>query len=48
MTLQPGQQTITIQKLRNIPRSKSDQAIKFCLVIEDYKRNIFLQKSYRK
>ena len=48
MTLQPGQQTITIQKLRNIPRSKSKQATKFRLVIEDYKRNIFLQKSCRK
>ena len=43
MTLQPGQQTITIHMLPNISRSKDNQAIKFIQVIEDNKRNVFLQ-----
>ena len=48
MTSQSGQQTITIHILPNISRSKGYQAIKFGQVIEDNKRNIFLQKSCRK
>ena len=48
MTSQPGQQTVTIHKLHNISPSKSNQAIEFCQVIEDNKRNTFLQKLGRK
>ena len=47
MMSQPGQQTITIHILPNISRSKGKQAMKFGQVIEDNKRNIFLQKSCR-
>ena len=43
MTLQPGQQTIAIHILPNISQSKDNQAIKFIQVIEDNKRNVFLQ-----
>ena len=48
MTAQPGQQTVTITILPNISRGKGNQAMKFGQVIEDNKRNIFLQKSCRK
>ena len=39
------QQTITIHMLPNILQSKSNQAIKFGQVIENSRKNIFLQKS---
>ena len=48
MTLQPGQQRITIQILVNISRIKGNQTIKFGQLIEHPKRNIFLWKLYRK
>ena len=44
MTSQLGKQAITIQILPNIPRSKSNQTMKFGQLIEYNKRNIFLQK----
>ena len=50
MTSQPGQQTITIYILPNTSRSKGNQTINILIgqLIEYNKRNIFLQKSYRK
>ena len=48
MTVQPGQQTITIHILPNISRNKGDQTIKFGQLIECNKRNIFPQKSCTK
>ena len=48
MTSQPGQQTIAIHVLPNISRSKDDQTIKFCQLLEYNMRNIFLEKSYTK
>ena len=38
MTLQPGQQTITIHILPNISRSKDNQVMKLRQVIEDNKK----------
>ena len=46
MTSQSGQQTITILIPSNISRTKGNQVMKFGQVIEDNKRNIFLQKSF--
>ena len=48
MTSQPGQHTIVIHILPNIPRSKSNQTIKFGQLIEYNMRNIFIEKSYTK
>ena len=48
MTLQPGQQRITINILVNILRIKDNQTMKLGQLIEHNKRNIFLQKSCRK
>ena len=48
MTSQPGKQTIVISILPNISRSKANQTMKFCQLIEYTMRNIFLEKSYRK
>ena len=48
MTSQPSLQTITIHVLPNISRSKGSQTMKLGQVIEYNKRNIFLQKSFRK
>ena len=48
MTSQPGYLTIAIHILPNISRSKSYQTMKFVQTIEYNKRNIFLQKSFRK
>ena len=45
---QTGQQTITTYILRNISRNEGSQTMKFGLLIEYSKRNIFLEKSYRK
>ena len=49
MTSKTGKQyTITIQILRNISRSKGNQAIKFDQLMEYNMRNIFFVKSYIK
>ena len=48
MTSQAGQQTITIHRLTNIPRSKDNQAMKIGQLLEYNLWNIFLEKSYRK
>ena len=48
MTSQPGYQTIAIHILPNISRSKGNQTIKFGQVIQHNKKNIFIQKSFRK
>ena len=48
MTSQPGSQTIVIQILSNLSRSKGNQAMKFGLVKEYNMRNIFVEKSYTK
>ena len=48
MTSQPGYQTISIQILTNISRSKANQAMKFGQLTEYSMRNIFLEKSYTK
>ena len=47
MTSQPGKQTIVTYNC-NISRSKANQTMKFCQLIEYNMRNIFLEKSYRK
>ena len=44
MTSQPGEQTITIHILSNISQSKGNQTMKFGLVIEYNKGNIFFKK----
>ena len=46
MTSQPGWQTIAIHILPNISRSKDNQTMKFCQLIEYNMRNIFVEKSY--
>ena len=43
-----GQQTITIHISSNMPRSKDDQTMKLCQLIEYNMRRIFLEKSYTK
>ena len=43
MTSQPGNQTIAIRLLPNIRGSKSNQAMKFCQLIEYNLRNTFLE-----
>ena len=48
MMSQPGQQTITIHTLPYISQSKGNETIKFGQLIEYSRRNIFLQRSYRK
>ena len=48
MTLQPGQETITIHILPKISRNKDSQSMTFDQLIEYNKRNIFLQKSQEK
>ena len=48
MTSQPGQQAITIHTLSNVSRNKGNQTMKLGQVIENDKRNVFLQKSCRK
>ena len=48
MTSQPSYQTITIYVLLYISRIKVKQTMKFGQLIEYNKRDIFLQKSYRK
>ena len=46
MASQPGKQTIEINILPNISRSKSNQTMKFGQLIECNMRNIFLEKLY--
>ena len=48
MTSQAGSQTIAIDILPKILRSKDNQAMKFGQLIECNGRNIFVQKLYRK
>ena len=48
MTARTEQQLITIYILPNISRTKGDQAMKFCQLIEYNMSNIFLEHSYRK
>ena len=48
MTSQPVQQTDAIHMFTNISRSKSNQVMKFGQLIEYNKRNILLEKSYKK
>ena len=48
MTSQPGSQTIAINVLTNISRSKGNQAIELGQLKEYDMRNVFLQKSYTK
>ena len=48
MTSQTGLQIITIHILLSISRSKGNQTMKFCQLIEYNVRNIFLQKSCKK
>ena len=45
---QPNQQRIIIHMLPNISQSKGNQTMKFGLLIEYNKRNVFLKKSCRK
>ena len=48
MTLQPGQQTVAIQILLNISRSKGNQIMKFGHLIEYNMGNTFIERSYTK
>ena len=48
MMSQTGKQTIEINILPNISRSKDNQAMKFGQLIEHNMRNIFREKSYTK
>ena len=48
MTSQPGQQTIAIHILPNISRTKGNQSMEICQLIEYNMRNIFVEKSYAK
>ena len=48
MTSQTGWQIIAIHILPNISRSKDNQIIKFCQLIEYNVRNIFVKKSCTK
>ena len=47
MMSQPRKQTITTHILSNISRSKGNQTMKFCQLIEYNMGNILLEKSYR-
>ena len=44
MTLETGEQISIIHILPNISKSKGNQVMKFCQLIEYNERNIFLQK----
>ena len=48
MTPQSGQQAITTHILPSTSRSENNQAMKFGLVIENNKRNIFYTKIMQK
>ena len=45
MTLQPGQETVTIHMLPNSSQNKDNQTMKFGQLIENNKRNNFLRIS---
>ena len=45
MTSQPEKQTIASHILPNMSRSRSNDIIKFCQLIEYSKRNIFIEKN---
>ena len=48
MTSQSGKQTVAINILSNISRSKGNQAMKFGQLIKHNMKNIFFEKSYTK
>ena len=48
MTSRSWKQIIAIHIMSNISRSKDNQTMKLVQLIEYYKRNIFLEKSYTK
>ena len=48
MTSQPGKQTIAVNILSNIWRSKEDQTMEFGQLVEYKMKNIFLEKWYAK
>ena len=48
MTSEPGSETFKIHILPTISRSKSNQVMELGQLIECNKRNIFLQKTFRK
>ena len=48
MISQLGKETVAIRILPNTSRSKDNQTIKICQLIEYSIRNIFLEKSYTK
>ena len=48
MTSQTGTQTVAINILPDIPKSKGNETMKFGQLIEFNAENIFLQKSCRK
>ena len=48
MMSQPGIKITAIHILPNISRSKGNQTMKFCQLIEYGMRNIFLEKSFLK
>ena len=48
MTSQTGKQTIAINILPDISKSKGNQIMEFGLLVEYNVRNIFLQKSCKK
>ena len=48
MTSKPGSQTIAINTLPNISRSKGNQTVEFRQLTEYNMRNIFVEKSYTK
>ena len=48
MTSKPGWQTIVIQTLSNISRSKGNETMTSAQLIECNMREIFLEKSYQK
>ena len=48
MTSQSGKQTVAINIVSNISRSKGNQAMKFGQLIKHNMKNIFFEKSYTK
>ena len=48
MTSQPGQQTVAIHIFPNISQSQNNQTMKLGQLIQNNRRNIFIQKLYRK
>ena len=48
MTSQPGQQTVAIHIFPNISQSQNNQTMKLGQLTQNNRRNIFIQKLYRK